>query len=360
MARQTKQNEIKQRILGTTAEPKYEKLESQSEVAAALNWYQSHKDTKDAVKYISDYAKKNKINGRLDTSKVFTTTGFLCRIVANGTIVSDAFKATLDNSLKSIFTMEPAKEVVVEKTTPTVTIQDRMNEKVSEIIGELEGAIDELVTSNFKTTPSPYGIMHDKAKGMHASRIIDWAKNRRQEFDEVVSTDDEQLREGYSNFTKTELKKLVAYCDSIITDAMKITDESKAGRKPRKKKSKTPEQLVAKLQFLESNDEYKLKSETPKNIIGATSLWVFNVKTRKLGVYHALDSQGFGVKGTSLTNFSEIKSVQKTLRKPEAILPEVVKGAKIYLRNCIESVNSKASGLTGRLNSDTILLKIIK
>jgi hypothetical protein len=360
MARQTKQNEIKQRILGTTAEPKYEKLESQSEVAAALNWYQSHKDTKDAVKYISDYAKKNKINGRLDTSKVFTTTGFLCRIVANGTIVSDAFKATLDNSLKSIFTMEPAKEVVVEKTTPTVTIQDRMNEKVSEIIGELEGAIDELVTSNFKTTPSPYGIMHDKAKGMHASRIIDWAKNRRQEFDEVVSTDDEQLREGYSNFTKTELKKLVAYCDSIITDAMKITDESKAGRKPRKKKSKTPEQLVAKLQFLESNDEYKLKSETPKNIIGATSLWVFNVKTRKLGVYHALDSQGFGVKGTSLTNFSEMKSVQKTLRKPEAILPEVVKGAKIYLRNCIESVNSKASGLTGRLNSDTILLKIIK
>ena len=360
MARQTKQNEIKQRILGTTAEPKYEKLESQSEVAAALNWYQSHKDTKDAVKYISDYAKKNKIKGRLDTTKVFTTTGFLCRIVTNGTIVSDAFKNTLDNSLKSIFTMEPAKEVVVEKTTPTVTIQDRMNEKVSEIIGELEGAIDELVTSNFKTTPSPYGIMHDKAKGMHASRIIDWAKIRRQEYDEVINTDDEQLKEGYSNFTKTELKKLVAYCDSIITDAMKITDESKAGRKPRKKKSKTPEQLVTKLQFLESNDEYKLKSETPKNIIGATSLWVFNVKTRKLGVYHALDSQGFGVKGTSLTNFSEMKSVQKTLRKPEAILPEVVKGAKVYLRNCIESVNSKASGLTGRLNSDTILLKIIK
>jgi hypothetical protein len=360
MARQTRQNEIKQRILGTTAEPRYEKLESQSDIASALNWYQSNKDTKDAVKYISDYAKKNKIKGRLDTSKVFTTTGFLCRIVTNGTIVSDEFRATLDGNLKSVFTMEPTREVVVVKTTPTVTIQDRLNEKVSEIIGELEGAIDEVVVSEFKTTPSPYGIMHDKAKGMHASRIIDWAKIRRQEFDEVLNTDDEQLREGYSNFSKNELKKLVAYCDSIITDAMKITDESKAGRKPRKKKSKTPEQLVAKVQFLESNDEYKLKSEPVKNIIGATSLWVFNVKTRKLGVYHALDSQGFGVKGTSLTNFSEMKSVQKTLRKPEAILPDVVKGAKVYLRNCMESVNSKAGGLTGRLNSDTILLKIIK
>ena len=360
MARQTRQNEIKQRILGTTAEPKYEKLESQSEVAAALNWYQSNKDAKDAAKYISDYAKKNKIKGRLDTTKVFSTTGFLCRIVSNGTIVSDAFRATLENSLKSIFTMEPAKEVVVVKTTPTVTIQDRLNEKVSEIIGELEGAIDELVISKFKTTPSPYGIMHDKAKGMHATRIIEWAKKRRQEFDEVINTDDEQIKEGYSNFTKTELKKLVTYCDSIITDAMKINDESKAGRKPRKKKSKTPEQLVSKIQYLKSSDEYKLESQDPKQIIGATSIWVFNAKTRKLGVYHALDSQGFGVKGTSLTNFSEMKSIQKTLRKPEAILPDVVKGAKVYLRNCMDSVNSKAGSLTGRLNSDTILVKIIK
>mgnify|MGYP006288644397 CR=1 FL=1 len=89
-------------------------------------------------------------------------------------------------------------------------------------------------------------------------------------------------------------------------------------------------------------------------------MWVFNVKTRKLGVYHALDSQGFGVKGTSLTNFSEMKSVQKTLRKPEAILPDVVKGSKVFLRNVMDSVNSKATSLTGRLNSDTILVKIIK
>ena len=360
MARQTKQNEIKQRILGTTAEPKYEKLESQSEIAAALNWYQSNKDAKSAVKYISDYLKKNKIKGRVDTTKSFTTTGFLCRIVLNGTQVPDFFKESLNSKLADIITTEPTKTVEVESVKPVVSIQDRVNEKVSEIIGELEGAIDDYIISKFKTTPSPYGVMHDKAKGMHATRIIEWAKKRRQEYDEVINTDDEQLKEGYSNFTKTELKKLVTYCDSIITDAMKINDESKAGRKPRKKKSKTPEQLVAKLQYLKSSDEYKLESQDPKQIIGATSIWVFNTKNRKLGVYHALDSQGFGVKGTSLTNFSEMKSVQKTLRKPEAILPDVVKGAKVFLRNAMESVNSKASGLTGRLNSDTILVKIIK
>ena len=360
MARQTKQAEIKNRILGTTAEPKYEKLETNSEIASALNWYSSHKDKKSAMKYLADFAKKNKIKGKLDTSKNFMTTGFLCRLIANGTKLSDSIITNLNSDVVKLYSLEETTDTVEEKTTPTVSIQDRVAEKVSEIIGELEGSIDDYILSEFKKEPSPYGIMHDKAKAMHATKIIDWFKKVRLEYDEVVNTDDPLLKEGYSNFSKNELKKLVAYCDSIITDAMKINDESKAGRKPRKKKSKTPEQLVAKLQYLKSSDEYKLESQDPKQIIGATSIWVFNTKTRKLGVYHALDSQGFGVKGTSLTNFSEMKSLQKTLRKPEAILPDVVKGAKVFLRNAMESVNSKATSLTGRLNSDTILVKIIK
>lgn len=360
MARQTRQNEIKQRILGTTAEPKYEKLETNSEIASALNWYSSNKDKKTAMKYLADFAKKNKIKGKLDTSKNFITTGFLCRLISNGTQLSESIVTNLKNDVVKLYSLEETTDTVEEKVVQVVSIQDRVNEKVSEIIGELEGAIDDYIMSEFKKEPSAYGIMHEKAKAMHAMKIIDWFSKRQQEYDEVINTDDPLLKEGYSNFSKNELKKLWAFCGAIITDAMKIADESKAGRKPRKKKTKTPEQLVAKLQYLKTNDEYKLESQDPKQIIGATSLWVFNTKTRKLGVYHALDSQGFGVKGSSLTNFSEMKSVQKTIRKPQAILPDVVKGAKVYLRNCMDSVNSKASGLTGRLNSDTILLKIIK
>lgn len=360
MARQTRQNEIKQRILGTTAEPKYEQLESNSELASALNWYSSNKDKKTAMKYLADYAKKNKIKGRLDTSKSFMTTGFLCRLVSNGTKLSDSILTNLKSDVVKLYSLDESTDTVEEKVVQTVSIQDRVAEKVSEIIGELEGSIDDYILSEFKKEPSPYGIMHDKAKAMHASKIIDWFKKVRLEYDEVLNTDDPLLKEGYSNFSKNELKKMVAYCDSIITDAMKITDESKAGRKPRKKKSKTPEQLVAKLQFLQSSEEFKLESQDPKQIIGATSLWVFNTKNRKLGVYHALDSQGFGVKGTSLTNFSEMKSVQKTLRKPEVILPDVVKGAKVFLRNAMENIKAKDSPLNGRLNRDTILIKVIK
>lgn len=361
MARQTKNSEAVKRLLGKSDEPQYEKLETQGQIAEALNWYQNNKDTKDAVRYISEYLKKNKIKGRLNTDKSFTTVAYLARIVYNGAQVSDDVLKSLDTRLKEVLiTKEPTKTVEDAPKKQVVSIQDRVAEKVSEIIGDLEGSIDDLVLSEFKTEPSPYGIMHDKAKAMHAAKVIEWAKGRRQEFDEVIDTKDKDLKEGYSNFTKTQLKKLVAYCDTIITDAGKISGESKATRKPRKRKVKTPDQLVAKVQVCVESPEYKIKSEPTKSIIGATQIWVFNIKNRKLGVYHALDSEGFGVKGTSLTNFSEMKSVQKTLRKPEAILPDVVKGGKVFLRNVMDSVNAKAAPLTGRLNTDTILVKIIK
>ena len=87
---------------------------------------------------------------------------------------------------------------------------------------------------------------------------------------------------------------------------------------------------------------------------------VYNVKTRKLGCYHAEDAGGFSVKGTSLENFNESKSVHKKLRKPEVSLPELMKAGKVLLRNYMDSIRAVESALTGRLNADTILLRSLK
>ena len=78
------------------------------------------------------------------------------------------------------------------------------------------------------------------------------------------------------------------------------------------------------------------------------------------GCYHAIDADGFSVKGSSLLNYNESKSIQKTLRKPAEILPQILKGGKVYLRNALVDIRSVEVGLTGRLNADTILVRIIK
>jgi hypothetical protein len=89
-------------------------------------------------------------------------------------------------------------------------------------------------------------------------------------------------------------------------------------------------------------------------------LWVYNTKTRKLGCYNAEDAGGLSVKGSTILNYAESKSVQKKLRKPEVTLLEVLQGGKVFLRNVIENIRAVESTLTGRLNDDTILLKVIK
>ena len=53
-----------------------------------------------------------------------------------------------------------------------------------------------------------------------------------------------------------------------------------------KPKVYSADKLVAKLKYSKVDDKYKLASIDPQ-IIGASELWVFNVKNRKIGKYIA-------------------------------------------------------------------------
>ena len=351
--------EIEAKITG--GEPNFkDKVISNVEMAQSLNWYSQNKDNKTALKYIGDYVKKNKLKVTADiVNKQRPTFGFLCRLKNTGAIFTEMHEESFRKMLQEMIAEIPKPE---EKpvVTNVISIQDRVADKISEIAGYLEGAIDDYILSGFDKPTSPYGILHGRAKNMHASKIMEIFKKRRAEFAEVMTTKDEDLKEGYSNFSKTQLKKLVAYCDQIILDCTKISGESKVSRKPRKRKAKSPDQLVSKVQFLNEDATYKLKSVPPTQIIGALQLWVFNVKTRRLGVYNAADAGGLSVKGSSILNFTEDTSIQKLLRKPDEILPEVIKGGKVFMRTVLTSIRAVESNLSGRINKDTILLRIIK
>jgi hypothetical protein len=146
-----------------------------------------------------------------------------------------------------------------------------------------------------------------------------------------------------------------------------VIDSAKATRKPRKPKVKSSAKLVEKLKFCKTDDKFKLASVPAEQIVGANELWVFNVKTRKLGKYVAknIDPKGMGregsglsVKGTTITQFDEALSIQKTLRKPQDQLKEFKGAGKVKLRKFLDEINTTDTKLNGRCNPDTILLKI--
>jgi hypothetical protein len=346
-------------ILSNNKEPKFSGELSQTQLTQALSWYAQNRDNKDATKYATEYFKKKlKIPAPEALKSQVSTFGFICRIVSLGGVLNDSNVTWFNETIKKLQEETP---VVKQATTTVVSIQDHIKRKASDCIGELEGQIDELITSEFKANVSPYATMTGMdAKGTHTKFIIDHFKTRRAEYDNVLTTDDGDIKEAYSNFTKTQLKKLVAFCDQVIVDGMKLAGEAVKTRKPRKRKAKSADQLIAKMNYAKDFAELKLVSVDPKTIIGATSLWVYNIKTRKLGVYQAADAAGLNVKGSTIQNFADSKSVSKKLRKPNVTISEVLKGGKVALRNILNDIRAVESALTGRINNDTILLRVIK
>jgi hypothetical protein len=345
-------------------EPKFSIELSKVQMMLALNWYSQNRTSKDAEKYVTDYFKKKlKIDIGSLAKDCNSTFCYICRIVYNGGMLSVKDQIWFDNQIKQIENQMSVKKVKVVEVVPgnVISIQDRIREKSQECIGELEGQLDDYITSDYKIDASPYGVMHTmNIKSVHVSRIVEVFKRRRIEFDNVLNTDDKELKEAYGNFTKPQLKKVVAWCDQVILDCQKVMGSAAQNRKPRKRKVKSPEELVVKIKVLDKFDELKLVSIPATEIIGAMQLWVYNVKTRKLGCYHAEDAGGLSVKGTSLINFNESKSVHKKLRKPEVSLPELMKAGKVLLRNYMDGIRAVESALTGRLNADTILLRSLK
>ena len=137
-----------------------------------------------------------------------------------------------------------------------------------------------------------------------------------------------------------------------------LSQEAKVNRKPRAKKSVPTEKIVAKLKYMKTNEPLKLVSINPTDIVGATELWVYNAKTRKLGKYVAAEYQTLSVKGTSIINFNETASICKTLRKPEDKLKEFKAAGKVQLRKFLDDINATDTMMNGRLNEETILLKV--
>ena len=127
----------------------------------------------------------------------------------------------------------------------------------------------------------------------------------------------------------------------------------KAVRKARVKKPPSKEKLVKKVKYCAQHTELNLVSINPADIIGANTVWVYNIKTRKLGKYvAAADAGQLAIKGSAIIGYDEKQSVAKTLRKPAEQLKQFTNSGKVALRTFLEDIKAVAVNLNGRLSAD--------
>ena len=357
--RVTNIKEVEQKII-VGGEPDLN--DTKMSIAKALNWYSYYKDYKDSKKYALQYLTKRGVN-KSDVDKLskvpdslFSNVGFVCRLTERGAKLDPSQLLWIDNKLQGLLQWQPVKNNDTEEEKPKVNIQDRIQEQTNEMIGELEGFID-----NFREPFNPYEWMcSNNVKSVHARKISSWFSHSLKEPLLVQSGKaDDDLKEGYSYLSKPDLKKLISFIQSIIVDAERIVNNSKSTRKPRTPKKKSADKLVSKIQYKKEDIEFKLVSINPTEIIGAKQLWVFNTKTRKLGCYQAWTIDGLSVKGTSIHGYTDT-STSKTLRKPADVFLAIQKGTERKYKSTYDGIKATEQALTGRLNTDTILLKVFK
>jgi hypothetical protein len=260
-------------------------------------------------------------------------------------------------------TAEPVKTAKVEIYVPT--IQDRLREAAGGMSEEIDAAIDAWITDPEAFNPKDIKVVNLlKGKGTKAahSRIIKGYFQRG--YDELLElasgNADEQLKEAYKHNSRKNVKKLIEFYEMIMAACEQIAAEQKVLKKPRARKVKPAEQVVAKLKFMLSDTKLGVTSVPPAGIIGAQAAVVYNTKTRKIGYYVSKTSAGLGVKNSSITEFTD-KSYQKTLRKPIEQLKEFKEqNTQKRVETWFTKIKSIETVLNGRMNSEIIILKVYK
>jgi hypothetical protein len=240
------------------------------------------------------------------------------------------------------------------------TIQDRLNEVAKKHILYFE-ILEDVLFAGETVDPKAYEyLVKNSVPQVVISKIQAVFEPRYNELKEARKGEDEQLKEGYSFMKAVDFKRCEAFYDKIFQDLAAYNQTKKATKKAAVRKPPQKEKLVRSLKYLKQDSGMKLVSINPVDIVGAEQLWVYNVKNRKLGKYVAEDQGGvLGVKGTTITGFNENKSTQKTLRKPEEQVKQFLASSKVELRKFLENIKTTEIKLNGRINADTILLKVI-
>lgn len=339
----------------------------------ALNWYNYFVSKKDLIPDMHDYArdvlklKKDQLSAFKNGASVWSTRtcGSLVRMMERGYVLNesqkdnirkDIMKAVLEGSKIS----DTKEDDVKGDPLPQVSIQDRVRLKVhATIIEDLREVEDRWMQGETKIVFDAYTRLKTHAlPSMACSYAIPWVESRISEYDDAVNKNCDQAVEAYKHLSKQEIKERLKLLNKALDDLKRYQANSKTVRKVRAKKPVAATKQVAKIKFLKESPEFKLVSINPASIVGAMRLFVFNVKTRTLSEYVSSGPNGFGIKGTTLQGWDENGSRSKKLRKPEDLLPLVLSKTPRQIDNAWKKLTTKDSSPNGRLNEDTILMRI--
>lgn len=345
-----------------------------SAMVRAFSWYgrfYNRKDSKPILVGYLDYKGRTadaKLMRRVDEKEFLHSLVWLARMSIRGLVLTEHEEGIVQREISRLLKTvhKPEVDEVEEKPKESnrPNIQEIMREKAILAAGELEGILDEFVLTGSKANFTAK-IVDELAKhnvmSQHVSIITDIWKQKLEEFNEVLKGSEPQLVEGFSNFSKTQIKNTIKFIESVIGDLNSYINVKKATKAPRKRKAVPVEKIVARLKHLKSFKDATLKLDLvglhPTKLHGAAEAWVYDTKRRKM--HHLIAdeySKTLTVKGNTVLGFDTNTSEVKTLRKPAEQIKALM-GSKPAARKFFKEIRAVSTTPKGRFNADMIILK---
>ena len=343
----------------------------------SLSWYSRFYGRKDAkeilVQYLTHIGKTSeaKLIHKVDDNELIPSICWLARMNMRGLELIPTEQATLDSEisrlLKAVHKPELQRSMTGKQPKVAVAkpnVQEIMKEKTRECAGDLEGLFDDFVISGAGAKHQIKTIDEVQKRNIlpqHVSILTDVWKSKLNEFEEVLKGKDKALVEGYSQYSKAQIKNIIKFIEQVISDLNSYVSIKKATKAPRARKVVPVEKQVAKLKYMRTFEDKALKlnlvSISPTKLHGASEAWVYDTAKRKLHHYIADEySKTFTVKGNTLIGFCTKESEVKTLRKPSEQIKEVM-GSKPAARKYFKDIKAVSVSPNGRFNESMIILK---
>jgi hypothetical protein len=349
------------------SEPQITGEDIEGQISNALNWYRNA-PAKLYPKFIREYMdsqsySKEEIARAIRGPKKayeFFAVAVYGRMVVRGVVLPESAERKLKESVDYLLSKNPVK---TEVEVPKVSVQDHIKEKANRLIFALEAEIDEFATALKNGKKHSYDLVEwfkkNEVKAVQAEYIHKHFEPRLEQITSAIDGSDKDMKEAYSWLTKPSLRKYADFYGEIITLAKEQVSVAKTNRKPRKKKEKTPAQLVSKMPYAAEFAELSIKSVNPEEIVGASRVVVYNTKKQTIAVYNSSElSNGLSVKGNKIINFDIKTSTMKKVRDPKKSVQKFLGGLRA-INNAFSEIKTKEKPVNGKVNQDCLIVQAI-
>lgn len=333
------------------------------DIIRALNWAAQEREVKDLAPFVAKYMAtvgfdKNEA-AAAERHPLLTPTDYaLCRLGTLGDLpptVAGPLFGRLREAANSVMAAERPKTVV--KMVP------KSVSAVRDVIGLLDGQIDDILAGRKLEVTSPYALIAElKFSTAQLAALSAWINAA---IDQHDALEDPEIAKGYSLAFKRKYKVIAKYLNLIQTDVDTLRGNAKRTRKKRtlskatinKRTERTINTTLSTLKYQSECDDTRVRSLNPQKLFGASVAVLYNTANRTIHLLRAEEGKTLGIKKQSVTGVDETKSISCKVRSPERYVPQVTSSAKMeaqrIIDNVIKTTKRKASN---RIQPTTIIV----